>query len=64
MQDIDKIAEICAAFEMGKHASFLGLSTIYNEFSDKSDAYYAWMIGHNVGLNTELLNVEEEFRPN
>ena len=64
MQNIDKIAEICAAYEMGYNASRMGLATIYNEFSDKSEAYYAWLIGHNVGLQTELINIEEEFRPN
>jgi hypothetical protein len=64
MQNIDKIAEICSAFEMGKYASSLGLSTIYNEFADESDAYYAWMIGHTVGLQREFEDVEETFRLN
>lgn len=64
MENIDKVAEICAAYEMGYNASRMGLAVIYNEFTDKSDAYYAWMIGHTVGLSTELDEVKQEFRPN
>ena len=57
--EIEQIAELCAAFEMGKQASVLGLSTSYNEFAEKSDLSYAWYIGHNVGSHKELANFKE-----
>ena len=59
MQDIDRIAETCSAYQMGFTASQLGLSTIYNEFEQDSESHIAWMIGYNVGARKELIEFEE-----
>ena len=64
MVNIDRVAEICAAYEMGHNASQMGLSTSYNEFEVSSEAFYAWLLGHNVGGSKELLELEEDSRPN
>ena len=64
MVNIDKVAELCAAYEMGHNASQLGLATSYNEFAEDSENYYAWMLGHYVGGSKDLLNTEKQFRPN
>ena len=64
MVNIDKVAALCAAYEMGHNASQMGLSTSFNEFEVESEAFYAWLLGHNVGGHKDLKNLEKDFRPN
>ena len=64
MVNIDKVAELCAAYEMGHSASLMGLATSYNEFAEDSEAFYAWMLGHNVGGRKDLIKTEIRPKPN
>jgi hypothetical protein len=64
MVNIDKVAEVCAAYEMGHASGQLGLSTSYNEFVDGSEHFYAWLLGYNVGGHKVLLNKETDSKPN
>lgn len=63
MVNIDRVAEICAAYEMGHSASQMGLSTSFNEFADGSEFFYAWLLGHNVGGSKDLVKLEDN-KPN
>ena len=64
MVNIDKIAALCAAYEMGYNASIMGLSTSYNAYDEDSEHFYAWMLGHNVGGNKQLHSLSDREKLN
>ena len=64
MVNIDEVAEVCAAYEMGHASGQMGLSTSFNEFADGSERFYAWLLGHNVGGHKALVNKEIHTKPN
>lgn len=63
MADVEKVLEICVAYEEGYAAGRMNLAVDHNGYRNKSDPYYAWLMGHNNGLSSELQELEE-IRPN
>ena len=63
MASTEEVIEICEAYELGLVAGKMNLSTEYNNFKDKSSPYYAWLLGHNSGLQQEMFELAE-VRPN
>lgn len=59
MANTEKVVEICQAYEQGYSAGRMNLATDANTYEDKTDNYYAWLLGHNTGLQLEMIEVEE-----
>ena len=59
MANPEKVAEICQAYELGYSAGRMNLSVDHNEYRKKSDNYYAWLMGHNTGIQTEMIELDE-----
>lgn len=51
--------QICNCYALGYHAGLNNFSDAANIFKKDTDEYYAWLIGYNVGLQTEFYNHED-----
>jgi hypothetical protein len=58
-KEIENVVEICQAYKVGFDAGRLHLSTIYNEYEKETENYYAWILGHNVAIQSELTDYDE-----
>ena len=56
---VETIIELCEAYESGFNAARMNLSSDNNDYIKKTDNYYAWMLGHNVGIQAELFELDE-----
>ncbi len=59
MANVERVLDICVAYEEGYQHGRLLLSADHNEYPDKSECFYAWYLGHNNGLQTELVETED-----
>ena len=60
-REIENVVEICQAYKRGFDAGRINLATIHNEFKHETEQYYAWILGHNVGVQTELIELDEGY---
>jgi hypothetical protein len=56
---VENILEICQAYESGINAGRLKFSADNNEYEKETDLFYAWALGHNMGIRTELIDLSE-----
>jgi hypothetical protein len=61
--DVEEVLEIVEAYEIGYRAGRMNFSYDTNIYQDKSPCFYAWLLGHNSGLEAELFELDE-VRPN
>ena len=59
IEDIDEVLNICIAYEQGYLAGQAMMSANFNAYTEESNAYYAWLFGHNNSLTKETLEVNE-----
>jgi hypothetical protein len=57
--EIEKVLEICAAYESGYTAGRLNFAVDTNVHSRETELYYAWMVGHNMGIQLELMELDD-----
>jgi hypothetical protein len=58
-KEIENVVEICQAYKVGFDAGRMNLSTVYNDYKKETEQYYAWILGHNVGVQAELMDLDE-----
>jgi len=59
MTKTERIVEICQAYESGYMAGRMNMAIDTNEYQHKTDQFYAWMLGHNTGIQLELMELDE-----
>ena len=59
--EVENIVEICQAYEDGFSAGRMNLSADNNIHKLESDNYYAWLLGHNIGIQIELIELDEVY---
>ena len=60
-QEIDQVVEICQAYEHGFNAGRMNLAADNNDYKRETPKYYAWMLGHNIGIQIELMELDEGY---
>ena len=60
-EQIEEVIEICQSYEHGFSAGRMNLAADYNKHEYQSKLYYAWMCGHNTGIQLELIEYEEGY---
>lgn len=60
MANVERVLDICVAYEEGYQHGRMLLSSDHNGYPDKSEPYYAWMLGHTNGLQVEFVETNEE----
>jgi len=58
-EQIEEVVEICQAYENGFAAARLNFSNDYNQHKRDSPSYYAWVLGHNNGIQLTLIEHTE-----
>jgi hypothetical protein len=56
---VEEILEICSAYESGVNAGRMNFSADLNSHEEETTLYYAWAIGHNTGIQTEFIEMDE-----
>lgn len=59
--EVENIVELCQAYENGFSAGRMNLSSDNNGYHRETDNYYAWMLGHNIGIQIELMELEDTY---
>lgn len=59
-EEIENVVSICQAYNDGYNAGRMNMS-IDNYYTHSSGEYYAFMFGHNVGMQAEFLEYEEGY---
>ena len=60
-QEVEEIITICQSYEDGFSAGRMNISADNNPFFTKDKRYISWMLGHNIGIQVELLQMEEGY---
>ena len=60
-KEIENVVEICQAYENGFTAGRMNLASTNNTFKRESEQYYACVLGHNVGIQTEFVELDEGY---
>ena len=60
-KEIQRVSEICAAYELGFMAGTVLMGTEGNEFPVNSDNYFAWIIGHTTGVHSQESEDQPEY---
>lgn len=63
MDNLDKeqVIQICEAYEDGQMAGRMNLSADNNIHTRESKEFYAWIVGHNMGIQMEFIEYEEGY---
>ena len=60
-KEVEQVVEICQEYEHGMSAGRLKLSMDANKNIKETPKYYAWLLGHNIGLQNELIELDEGY---
>ena len=60
-EEIENVVQICQAYEHGFNAGRMNLSSDNNTHDRESNEFYAWMFGHNIGIQIELMELDEGY---
>lgn len=60
-KEIEEVVAICQEYELGMNAGRLNLSMDNNKNQLATPKYYAWMLGHNIGIQNELIELDEGY---
>lgn len=63
MANVEEVIEIVEAYEYGYQAGRMNFSSDTNNYTRESACFYAWLLGHNNGLQSELFELNE-VKPN
>ena len=60
-KEIQQVIQICEAYEDGQMAGKMNLSADNNIHLKESKEFYAWVVGHNMGIQLEFIEYEEGY---
>ena len=58
MANVEEVLEIVEAYELGYQAGRMNLSPDRNHYTNKSNKFYAWLLGHNNGIQNVIVELE------